>query len=776
MSEERDLLEQITLLEAYLLSGPNCLLIVATSDNDIEKGISEEIKLRIEREVSVNTFTYSSNSIDELSLSQQLSNLPKPSRRSVLFVFGLDDLPKDSRNIAINALNWGRETLKWAGYSVVLWVRLGTPPELGNRAPDFFSWRSDVFEFDLAKNEKDHKQIFAQLRLLATLDSDLDELRKNYCNYVIQQQDKIGFQGFVTGIDTRFSLEQVFVPLTLSNVYKPHFPSLLESSPLPTIENLRTLYVQELKEEINLKDALKHKKIVLLGKSGSGKTTILSYLAVSLAKDILNKQNTLDLEVPLLPIIVWLPILKDELQTYQTSNVVELENLLVLYFVKQNLQNLSKLFANVFEKQRAMILLDGFDEITYKEQIILTGLISNFIKKYPLTYLIVTGHRFAFNKKVFLEEFAILKINPLNSFTIKQFVQKWSFAYESINSVPSRMEEQTKLRANSLLVALNLPKLLSLAYSPMMLTLLVLFRSRIARLPIYSSIKLYYQDYVRVIIKAFIIDSEKSISTFSLQQIKYLKNETFLFEIFAYVAFLVQIERKRFFTYNKLEISIKDFLMDYEGLQNNEAEILAQGLAKIVTKHIKLINRSLNLFYFVHTNIQKYLVSYYLTTVLSKRGQNFITYYQQLRDSIYLPQWQEIIVFTVTSLSKEEAQDLIKQILNAHNNFDSFFENLAELKQSELDSEKRKNICYSIANLLLAGYCVKEEEINASLGLVVLKRKIQEALVKLWYEIPNIPFSLLETPESYITHEYIIGSLHELLIESEAFDLIENKS
>src|SRR5688572_12391729 len=113
--------EQLRLLTLHLRSGRVGLLIVITPDAEAERTLAEELRLRIKDEVKVEEVTFTAAPVERLSLSHHLSTLPEPSGKAALFVFGLDDLPLDERITAINAMNWGRERLRWSGYTVVLW-------------------------------------------------------------------------------------------------------------------------------------------------------------------------------------------------------------------------------------------------------------------------------------------------------------------------------------------------------------------------------------------------------------------------------------------------------------------------------------------------------------------------------------------------------------------------------------------------------------------------------------------------------------------------------
>ncbi len=105
--------EQLQLLALHLRAGRGRLLIIATPDAEAERALAEEVRLRIGDDVAVEETTFTAMPVERLSLSHHLSILPTPAGNAAVFVFGLDDLPPDARTTAINAMNWGRERLRW---------------------------------------------------------------------------------------------------------------------------------------------------------------------------------------------------------------------------------------------------------------------------------------------------------------------------------------------------------------------------------------------------------------------------------------------------------------------------------------------------------------------------------------------------------------------------------------------------------------------------------------------------------------------------------------
>ncbi|KAF0231335.1 MAG: hypothetical protein FD167_4770 [bacterium] len=279
----------------------------------------------------------------------------------------------------------------------------------------------------------------------------------------------------------------------------------------------------------------------------------------------------------------------------------------------------------------------------------------------------------------------------------------------------------------------------------MLLTLLALLHSQIGTLP--SRRVDIYRLCVGTLVEAIVLP-------YSMVERVDKKG---LIGLFAYIAYSMQETNEWLIDRETLEIKALNFLK----LSSDKNKVLTKNVVQIFTEPIGIIvEQSPNLFSFIHLNLQEYLAAHYLANWASKACR---------MNSLekYLPSWDWLNIFFLTacSLDSQEADEFIEQILNTHLKFDNFFDNLAELKQAELDKEKVEQILFSLVDLLLAGYCVKEDTFIS----LSLKSKIQDALVKLWNEMFDIPFQNIVIADSYITRDYIIGSLLDLL-ESPAFN------
>jgi tetratricopeptide (TPR) repeat protein len=91
--------------------------------------------------------------------------------RAVLTVTGAEGLSfltlgdeKSEQDTFLGYLQWTREALRSFQYPIVLWVTSQLLAKLSRKAPDFWSWRKDVFRFDSKKTETLSSQDIEPLR------------------------------------------------------------------------------------------------------------------------------------------------------------------------------------------------------------------------------------------------------------------------------------------------------------------------------------------------------------------------------------------------------------------------------------------------------------------------------------------------------------------------------------------------------------------------------------------------------------------------------------
>jgi HEAT repeat protein/predicted phosphodiesterase len=240
--------------------------------------------------------------------------------------------------------------------------------------------------------------------------------------------------------------------------------------------------------------------LVLLGDPGSGKTTLLRYLALRAARTGLPTGGAE--QGRWLPVFVPLAAYDDYLRRVGDA---KLEEFLAIYHDRwRNLPGLDPLFHRALEEGRALVLLDGLDEVLkvvtrqYVAQQV-WGLIQRWGDR---------GNRFVLSSRVIgyrevrlpgdLPHFTVLDFGREES---RQFARKWCEAFEvweAGKSTPAALQRARQEEQKLLADVESNPSLTHLAANPLLLTMLALLRRQVVRLPD-RRIELY-ERYVRLLL------------------------------------------------------------------------------------------------------------------------------------------------------------------------------------------------------------------------------------------------------------------------------------
>ncbi|ETX05241.1 MAG: hypothetical protein ETSY2_24115 [Candidatus Entotheonella gemina] len=734
--------EQLKLMALHLRSDRECLLIVATPDAEAEQALAEEVRLRLADEVAVEERTFSSASVEGMSLSQHLMTLPTPSGKAVVFAFGLDDLPPDDRDTAINALNWGRERLRWVSYSIVLWVRSKTPGELGNRAPDFFSWRSDVFEFDVPINSAERQQALARLRLFAP--ATMDDLRQRYLAYVMRTYQWLDFRGLLQLRNVvRLPLDEVFVPLhaTTASDYDLPFDRL------PTAESDHDIEWQRyasrpVERRVVFTDALhQHRYLLVLGDPGSGKSTLLRFLALTFSQGQACVQEKLSLSEDRVPILVSLSAFADVLKAQPD---ISLAAFLPSYFTGQGLPDFSPLFDDALHSSRAIVLLDGLDEmLTYDDRATVSHAVAEFANLYPTTRIVVTSRIAGYAPGMLPASFATLTVAPFDDSAIRQFANQWSLAFEAIGLSPSvelppdAHHRATRRADNLTTAATSHPGIRRLATNPLLLTLLALIHYQGVRLPNRRA------DLYRLCVEAFAETWNLARSLtgrpIDLRLGERRLDEEYVVGILAPIAlWLHETKPTGMVEREELEARIAALFVENEGVGSDDATSLACDFVALAREQLGLlVERAPDAFSFLHLSVQEYLAARFL----SERQDGF----DRLKPHLHHPRWREVVLLTAGCLRGDYATAFVQNILDAHSPFESLLSRALVLGQRPRASFihriigqgrqaglKIKTILLSIMDILLAADCIGD---GVSMP-VTLSQRICDTLFEFWMHPP----------------------------------------
>ncbi|HEY9151314.1 MAG TPA: HEAT repeat domain-containing protein [Anaerolineales bacterium] len=200
-------------------------------------------------------------------------------------------------------------------------------------------------------------------------------------------------------------------PIAAENVVTQTLPYMPGWPELAAMYNAPTLTIsQALSGGCNL---------VLIGQPGVGKTTALAYLA-SLAA---NRNEALGFLKNHVPFLVHVADLK--LPVNDSKNVLDP----IIEFISEDapvfdLGRIPAFIETSFRSGRALLLVDGYDELTADGQQIISEYLTTLLKIHPKTRIVITGAPEYLGGLIELG-FAPLSIAAWNKTHIRQFIEKW---------------------------------------------------------------------------------------------------------------------------------------------------------------------------------------------------------------------------------------------------------------------------------------------------------------------------------------------------------------
>ncbi|HEY9901048.1 MAG TPA: NACHT domain-containing NTPase [Candidatus Sericytochromatia bacterium] len=371
-------------------------------------------------------------------------------------------------------------------------------------------------------------------------------------------------------------------------------------------------------------------KLMILGKPGSGKTTFLKYLAIQCSSgDFLDN---------LVPIFI---TLRDFAEAKNQPSCLE--------FIAQLLSNVGVTetqTTKVIEQGRALILLDGLDEIKEEDASWLIKEIQHFSDQYYTNQFIVTC-RIAAREYTF-EKFTEVEVTDFNSKQIKAFANKWFQAKES--DTAERFLQQLQS---------NLP-IKELATNPLLLTLLCIEFEDAGDFPA-DRAELYKRGITTLLRKW---DAKRGIVRDTIYKKLSVQRKKDLLSQIALITF----ERKDyFFKQRDVERYIAEYIRnlpdaqtDPEGLQFDSEVVLKS----IEAQHGLLVERARGIYSFSHLTFQEYFTVRKIVTgadpqALEKALQNLVCHITETR-------WREVFLLAVGMLQPADyLLQLIKQQADA---------------------------------------------------------------------------------------------------------------
>lgn len=504
--------------------------------------------------------------------------------------------------------------------------------------------------------------------------STLTELRRLYLEWLVSSYEWLDFSGIpqVRNI-VRLRLDDIFVPLSATKevpkgemlaaeVARWREKGPTHDAPTDTADRGTA------ERRITLKDALTEPRLVILGGPGSGKTTLLKHIALSLAQgrgDQLGLGKGGDVPLPILfPIAAYATELRQR----------ALGEYLGKYFTVRELPDLTPLFRDAMQRGRAIVLLDGLDEVRDPGmRMEMVRRVQDFVRRPALSTpkrergtpggvgnrFVVTS-RIAGYEEARLSDFAHVTVLPFNDEDVTRFAHQWCVAYERATGESAAANRRAEQRARNLVSAIMEKEAVhQLATNPLLLTIIALIHYQNEKLP-ERRVELY-----RLSVEALAESWNRARNLGGQALDLYLGDRRLdarvVVNILGPVALWLHGNQPGgLINARYLELKIAEILHKDEGCHKSLARPLARSFLELMRLGTGLLQeRGLGRYGFLHPTFEEYLAARAIAE-LEVEGNPTAALLKHWAD----PAWREVTLLTVGASTRAQATRLIEALLS----------------------------------------------------------------------------------------------------------------
>ncbi|WP_445634576.1 NACHT domain-containing NTPase [Nostoc sp. DSM 114161] len=466
---------------------------------------------------------------------------------------------------------------------------------------------------EIAELEEDEKQAVKT----PSVDELVQQVRQKVSAFIQKQCGFMRVLDMTHPIELKDIYTDVNILEKITGRRRLKIAELLENCNLEDFDRLGLSRVAE-KRVSGLEAVERYSKLMILGKPGAGKTTFLKRIAI-----LCNSRQFLPDRVP---IFITLKEFAEEPQ--QPSLLQYINDNFALSDISD--QEITK---TVLHQGRAIVLLDGLDEVRQADNHRILREIRNFSTDYDANYFVMTC-RIA-SKEYTFEQFTEVEVADFNEKQITEFATKW-FQTKDLKKAEQFIQ---KLQENQ--------QIKELATNPLLLTLLCLLFGESTDFP--SNRSELYQEGVDVLLKKW--DGTRHIERDEVYHKLSLKRKQ---DLLSKIALETFEGGNYFFKERLVEEYISNYIQNLPDAQTDQQALLLDSnavLKSIEAQHGLLVERARGIYSFSHLTFHEFFAARKIT--LNRNPQQV---FQQLASHITDKHWREVFLLTVGIL--DNADDL----------------------------------------------------------------------------------------------------------------------
>jgi len=431
-----------------------------------------------------------------------------------------------------------------------------------------------------------------------------------------------------TAIEQRYGLMRVLdmsQPVELNNIYtKINLLKKITGRRRLELADLLKVCVPEEFERPNLGEVTQssisglealqeHTKLVILGKPGAGKTTFLKHIALQCINGKLQANRV--------PILI---ALKDFAETPEQPSLLEY---IAEQFTTCGIID-SAIATQILINGRALVLLDGLDEVQEKDCYRVVQEIRNFVAKFLHCHFVLTC-RIATREYTF-EEFTEVEIADFDADQIASFARNWFVSYEESTNFLQKLQQNATIR--------------EIATNPLLLTLTCLVFAETSSFP--TNRTQFYKEGINLLLKKW--DAKRNIEREQVYKNLSVKHKE---DLLSQIAFQTFEQGEYFFRQQELEQYIADYIRSLPTSVTAtqafrlDSEVI---LKSIEAQHGLLVERARGIYSFSHLTFHEYFTAQKIVDnpnpdALERGLRQLVSHSTQKR-------WREVFLFSASML------------------------------------------------------------------------------------------------------------------------------